>query len=231
MNLSFGVAFLAGLASFLSPCVLPLIPTYLAFLTGTSVADLQTHALPGSRRRLFVNASLFILGFSLLFISFGLTATGIGRLLISYQDLLKKVGGVIIVVFGLHMTGILRLNFLEMDKKVNYVPTRTGALPSFLVGMAFSAGWTACIGPILASILLLASQEHSVVLGGLLLATYSLGLGLPFLAVGLSLGWFLPFFRRHAAALPKITVASGVLMIILGVLVFTGRFDWLSGVL
>lgn len=231
LTLSFWVAFGAGLLSFFSPCVVPLIPTYVAFLAGTSVTDLQHQAPAGARSRLLTNALLFILGFSLLFIAFGLTATGLGRLLLTHQELLKEVGGALIVLFGLHLSGILRLPFLEMEKRLTYTPSRSGPLSSLLIGMAFSAGWTACIGPILGSILLLASQQHSTLLGGLLLATYSLGLGLPFLAVGFSLNWFLPWLRRHGSLLPKITVASGVIMIFLGLLVFTGRFDWLSGLL
>lgn len=231
VNVSMGMAFLAGLLSFLSPCVLPLFPTYLSYLTGVSIAELTVPEATCPRLRLSImaNALLFITGFSLVFVAFGLSASALGKLFIRHQNLLRQVSGGMIIFFGLHMAGLLHFNWLIREKRVHYVPLKGGRLNSLLMGMAFSAGWTPCIGPILASILLMASQSASFLTGAYLLVIYSLGLALPFLLAALSLGWLVEFLRRHASLLPLVTRVSGWLMIGTGLLILTNSFARLSG--
>lgn len=228
LSVSLGMAFLAGLASFLSPCVLPLIPTYLGYLTGVSAAELNAHRTARFRLAVLGNALTFVIGFSLVFIAFGLSASALGKLLIRYQTLLRQISGFLIILFGLHLAGILQFNWLMREKKVHFVPKRAGFLNFFLMGMAFSAGWTPCIGPILASILLLASNSSSLLNGAYLLVFYSLGLALPFLIAALGLGWLAQGLRRHAALLPFLTKVGGWLLIGVGILVLTNSFARLA---
>ncbi|MBE3588768.1 MAG: sulfite exporter TauE/SafE family protein [Thermoanaerobacteraceae bacterium] len=228
-NVSLGMAFLAGVVSFLSPCVLPLIPTYMTYLTGVSVTELTAPEGARLRLSLLVNALLFIAGFTLVFLAFGISASALGKLLIRHQDLLRQVSGVLIILFGLYMAGLLPFNWLLREKRVHFLPRRAGGVNSLLMGMAFSAGWTPCTGPILASILLLAGQSASLWTGAGLLLIYSLGLALPFLAAALALGFLVQGLQRHAALLPLIARAGGWLMIGVGLLVLTNSFGRLSG--
>ena len=219
------VAFLAGLLSFLSPCVLPLVPSYLSFITGVSgVAELE------SRRHLaLLHAVLFVLGFSLIFIALGATATELGLLLKSYQRWVERVGGLLIIVFGLYTLGLLRIGVLSREARVQLSDKPLGFLGSVLVGVAFGAGWTPCIGPILGSILLYTSTRADLSQGLALLIAYSLGLAIPFLvaawALEAVLGWF-QRFRRYIGWVEKV---AGVLLIGVGLLMLTGSFTMLSG--
>ncbi|MFZ5631690.1 MAG: cytochrome c biogenesis CcdA family protein [Bacillota bacterium] len=228
MNITLGMAFLAGLVSFLSPCVLPLVPTYLTYLTGASVTELSAPETARLRLAVLANALLFVTGFSLVFLAFGLSASALGKLLIRHQDLLRQVSGVLIIIFGLHMAGLLQFNRLMREKRIHFVPRRAGRLNSLLMGMAFSAGWTPCIGPILASILLLAGQSASLLTGAYLLAMYALGMALPFIMAALALGWLVGALRRHASLLPLMAKIGGWLMIGTGLLVLTNSFARLS---
>lgn len=223
-NVSFGIAFVAGLFSFVSPCCLPLVPMYLTYLTGTSYDDLSGQLTPAVRRRVIVNALAFIAGFSVIFIALGLGASAIGQFLRDNMTLVRQVSAIVVVAFGLHMMGFLRLSFLEREARVSVAPGRAGIRNSMLIGAAFSAGWSPCVGPVLTGILLLASQAGSAAAGGLLLAAYSLGLALPFFLAALSLGWFLRWMPRIQRYLPKVRFASGALMVIVGLMIYFNYF-------
>jgi len=225
-----GLAFVAGIASFLSPCVLPLVPSYLAFLTGMSVDDLAT---PGHRARWMTlrHAALFVLGFGLVFVALGAAATALGALLAHSLRMLQRVGGVLIVVFGLCLMGVLRIPALARERRVHLAGRPAGFAGSMFVGMAFGAGWTPCVGPVLATILLYAGSSGSMLRGETLLAAYTIGLGLPFLAAAIAFEWFLARRARLARWVRPIEVVTGVLLVILGVMLASGQFNRLTGAL
>ncbi|MCU0621926.1 MAG: cytochrome c biogenesis protein CcdA [Gemmatimonadales bacterium] len=218
------VAFAAGLLSFLSPCVLPLVPSYVGFLTGMSVSE------AASRKRLaLLHALCFVAGFSLIFILLGASATALGRALKYYQVWLTRAGGLLIVLFGLYCLGVLRINALQMERRVHLEDKPVGFLGSVLVGMAFGAGWTPCIGPILGAILGLATAEQEVGRGMLLLAAYSAGLAVPFLVAAVAVEQFFDWFQRFRRYLPWVMRVSGVLLVVVGLLLMTGEFTRLAG--
>lgn len=223
------IAFGAGLASFLSPCVLPLVPTYLTYLTGASLRELtDTREVAQLRRQVLANALTFVAGFALIFVLLGLSASAIGRLMLTYQVLLRKLGAAVIIVFGLLVMGVFKLPFLEQERRLQVKIRTPGPLNSLLIGMALSVGWTPCTGPILYSILMLAANQAHVWQAAWLLAVYSLGMGLPFLAAGLALGWFLKFMRQIRPYQPAIYFVAGLLLVIVGVLLWTNTFARLS---
>jgi cytochrome c-type biogenesis protein len=219
------VAFLAGLLSFLSPCVLPLVPSYLSFITGvTGVAELE------SRRHLaLLHAVLFVTGFSLIFIALGATATELGLLLKSYQRWVERVGGLLVIGFGLYTLGVLRMGVLAREARVQLADKPLGFLGSVLVGVAFGAGWTPCIGPILGSILLYTSSRADLSQGLALLLAYSAGLAIPFLVAAWALEGFLHWFQRFRRYIGWVEKVAGVLLIGVGLLMLTGSFTILSG--
>src|SRR5690242_10359418 len=220
-------AFLAGLVSFLSPCVLPLVPGYVSLISGVGVEELKVQET-GIFRKLMLNSVAFIAGFSIVFITLGAISTEVGQLAARYKSTLAEVAGVVIIVFGLHLTGILRINALYADKRLHSVKGGSTPWGAFLIGFAFAFGWTPCVGPILAVILGFAAAQNSVSKGILLLTLYSLGLAVPFLLTAFGIERFLKFyggFRRHMHALE---VASGGLLIALGVLLVFGKFTLLS---
>lgn len=221
------VAFLAGLLSFLSPCVLPVVPGYLSYLTGvTGAAELQ------SRRHLaLLHAALFVTGFSLIFILLGATATALGRLLNTYQHWLERAGGLLIIVFGLYTFGILKIGFLSRERRFQLGDKPMGLLGSVLTGMAFGAGWTPCLGPILGSILLYitASPDADLAKGIPLMIAYSLGLAVPFLLAAAAFERFALFSRRFRKHLPVMEKIAGTLLVIVGVMMMFGMFTKLSG--
>jgi len=222
-------AFVAGLFSFLSPCVLPLVPGYVSLISGASVEELQ--ARERSSFAVVMHALAFIVGFSIVFIIAGAAATTIGQLASIYRVWLTYIAGVVIIIFGLHLTGILKIKALYMDKRMHDVKGGASIWGAFVIGFAFAFGWTPCIGPIIAGILTLAASQETVVKGMALLAVYSAGLAVPFMITALAIGMFFKFylpFRRH---LHKVEVASGVLLIILGALILTRHFTVLSGYL
>ena len=223
-------AFVAGILSFLSPCVLPLVPGYVSLISGATVEDLQA----GDRRMLgtvMLHSLTFILGFSVVFIALGAVATGIGQFANEYHNLLAKVAGIIVIVFGLHLTGLLKIKALYADKRLHDVKGGSSALGSFAVGFAFAFGWTPCIGPILATILVFAGAQETVFKGVLLLAIYSAGLAVPFLLTSLGVDSFLGFYTRFRRHLHTVEVISGVLLIVVGVLIFMNNLKLLSGYL
>jgi cytochrome c-type biogenesis protein len=224
-------AFVAGLASFLSPCVLPLVPGYISLISGASVDDLRLEQNSSRMRTVMVNSITFILGFTLVFVMLGAAATSIGRLLREYKGLMGQIAGAIIIIFGLHLTGILKISALYADKRMHNVGAGKSPWGSFLVGFAFAFGWTPCIGPILAAILTIAASQHTVSKGILLLFIYSLGLAVPFLLTSLGIDRFLAFYGRFRRHLHAVEVASGVLLIVIGALFVTRHFTVLSGYL
>lgn len=224
-------AFLAGLVSFLSPCVLPLVPGYVSLISGAGVEELKS-AQSQLMRRVMVNSVGFILGFSIVFVTLGAISTGIGQLAAQYKHTLSIVAGVVVIIFGLHLTGIFQIKWLLQDARLHHVKGSSTPIGAFVIGFAFAFGWTPCLGPILSAILLVASQEDKVARGILLLAVYSLGLAVPFLMTSLLMERFLNFYSRFRSHMHALEVASGGLMIALGILLVIGRFtlisSWLS---
>jgi cytochrome c-type biogenesis protein len=225
------VAFSAGLFSFLSPCVLPLVPSYATFITGMSLDELTAGERTRTRRAVMTHGVLFVLGFTLVFLALGASATFLGSLMRYYSEWVGRIGGVVLVVFGLYLMGLLRLPGAEREFRVHLSDKPVGYMGTMLVGVAFGAGWTPCIGPVLGGILTLAATTGSVSQGMGLLAVYSLGLALPFLLATLLLDRFLDGFRRYRHLLPWVSRASGLLLLIVGVLLITGSFTTLSGMM
>ncbi|HYQ95467.1 MAG TPA: cytochrome c biogenesis protein CcdA [Candidatus Eisenbacteria bacterium] len=218
-------AFFAGVVSFVSPCVLPLVPSYVTFITGVSFDELTSaSAAPRVRRLTIIHSLAFILGFSLVFVALGATATVAGQFLREHQDSLRRVGGVLIILFGIYLTGLVPIPALSRERKKQLTTKPLGILGSVLVGVTFAAGWTPCIGPILASILIYASTAKTVGTGVILLSVYSLGLGVPFFLSSLALNSFLAASRKLRGQLRTIEVASGVVLILFGVLLVTDLF-------
>ena len=225
-SLGLTIAFGAGLLSFLSPCVLPLIPSYVTFITGLSLEDVQK-----ARRAALIHSLLFVLGFTLIFLALGATATALGQLLGSQRDWITRIGGVLIIVFGLYMLGVFNISLFSRERRVHIANKPIGYLGTLLVGIAFGAGWTPCIGPILGAILTYAASSADVARGMWLLLAYSLGLAVPFLLSAVAVERFLDFFSRMKRQMVWITRTSGVLMIAIGVLMITNYFTVLAGVL
>ena len=225
---SIGVAFAfgAGLLSFLSPCVLPLIPSYVTFITGMSLDEVQR-----ARRAALIHSLLFILGFTIIFLALGATATVFGRVLLVYRDWISRIGGALIILFGLYLLGALNFGFLARERRVHVADKPMGYFGTVLVGIAFGAGWTPCIGPILGSILILTSSSAELGKGLLLLFVYSLGLAIPFLAASLALNHFLSAYAKARRHLVWVNRVSGVLLIAVGILLITDYFTVLAGYL
>jgi cytochrome c-type biogenesis protein len=225
---SFALAFLAGLLSFLSPCVLPLIPSYVGFLTGLTLEELEVR-----RGTALAHALWFVAGFSLIFIALGATASALGALLLRSQVWIGRIGGVVVILFGLYLLGVLRPGILMRERKVQLARKPIGYLGSAFVGVTFGAAWTPCIGPILGAILTLAAEQGSVGHGAVLLTAYSAGLALPFVLTALALDRFLAWFQRFRPYLAWVERIAGGLLILLGVLLLTDRFtllaSWLQG--
>jgi len=221
------VAFLAGTLSFLSPCVLPLVPSYVSFISGVGVEELESGS--GQVRRIaFLHSLAFVIGFSLIFLALGASATLIGRLLREYQIWISRVGGLIIILFGLYLLGVRPFAFMAREKRVHLAKKPVGYLGSMLVGITFGAGWTPCIGPILGGILTFAGTRDSMAEGMLLLGVYSAGLALPFLLTSVALSSFLAGFQRFRRYIPWVERASGALLVLVGVLLLSGRFTVLA---
>jgi len=222
-NVSVIVAFSAGLLSFLSPCILPLIPSYLAFITGISLEEMSAVDNRKKARKVVVsNSLLFILGFSLIFISLGASATFLGRFLAENIRWMERIGGIIVIILGLHFAGVFRIAFLERERKIHLQEKPLGMMGTVVVGMAFGAGWTPCVGPILGAILTMAATTQSLGKGIMLLAIYSIGLGLPFLLAGVLIHKFFEYFQSIRKYFRVITVVGGVLLIGIGILLITG---------
>ncbi len=222
------IAFTAGIFSFLSPCVLPLVPSYLTFVTGMSLEDLQEGV---NRKATFMHSLLFVTGFSVIFILLGASASFLGQFLRQYELWIARIGGVIIIILGMHMAGVFKLTPLMREKRMHLNDKPAGYIGTLGVGMAFGAGWTPCIGPILGAILTYGMTQDTMWAGVGLLSVYSLGLAIPFLIASLALDWFLQTFKRFRTWIPIVEKASGVLLILLGVLLLTGQFTVLAAYL
>jgi cytochrome c-type biogenesis protein len=242
-NVTLFAAFVAGLLSFISPCVLPLIPGYLSYISGLSLDEMRGTPGPGgaavavaapvaARRRILLSSLAFVLGFSLVFVGLGASASVIGQFLMERLTLLGKIAGVIIIIFGLHTMGVLRIDWLYAEKRVQTTKKPAGLFGAMVVGIAFAFGWTPCIGPILAGILAIAATQDTVSHGVRLLAIYSLGLAIPFILTSLAIDRFFAAFARIRRHYHKIEIVSGALLVVIGVLIFTNRFtviaQWLT---
>ncbi len=228
-NITFIGAFIAGLLSFLSPCVFPLIPSYITYITGLSFADLQAeHPTHKVRVQTMIHSLIFIAGFTTVFVLLGASATYIGGFLQEHMGMLRRIGGVLIFVFGIHVSGLVPLGMLLGEKRLTIHRKPAGYAGSFLVGLAFAAGWTPCIGPILASILMVAATEETVYHGIGLLLIYSLGLGLPFFLASLAMHQFLVFFNRFKKYIRIFEITTAVFLMVVGVLIFTNYLTILS---
>ncbi|HEV8410858.1 MAG TPA: cytochrome c biogenesis protein CcdA, partial [Gemmatimonadaceae bacterium] len=222
-NLGIVIAFTAGLLSFLSPCVLPLIPSYVTFITGLSLEDVTK-----ARRTALVHSLLFILGFTLIFVALGATATTLGRMLLRYRYLVSEAGGALVIVFGLYLIGVLNIPAFMRERRVHLAEKPLGYLGTVVVGIAFGAGWSPCLGPILGAILALAANTNDLSRGLMLLLCYSLGLAVPFLVAALAVDWFLEFFARHKGKMVWVNRVAGALLIFVGMLMVTNRFALLA---
>jgi cytochrome c-type biogenesis protein len=219
-----GLAFLAGLASFLSPCVFSLVPAYIGYLGGRAAGG--ESVAESNRFVTFTHGLAFVLGFSLVFITLGVATSAFGRLLFDLRFVLSKVGGIVVIIFGLHMIGIFRIPFLEYDTRVQKLPDRKwGYLSSAMMGIFFSAGWAPCVGPVLGAILTLALNGGSVSTGVSLLSAYSAGLAIPFLIAALGVGWVSVTLRKYGKVMHYIEIAMGVVLVILGIMLFSGIFE------
>ncbi len=217
------VAFTAGLLSFLSPCVLPLVPSYLTFITGLGLEDASR-----ARRTTLTHAVLFVVGFSLIFVLLGAGASALGQLLLAYRVWIARVGGVLMILMGLWMMGVLRMDTLQQERRVHLSDKPLGYLGTVVVGIAFGAGWTPCLGPTLGAILLLAANESELMKGVGLLSAYSAGLAVPFLLSALAVERFLTFFQKFKRNLGTVNRIAGILLIVVGLLMLTGWFQRLA---
>jgi cytochrome c-type biogenesis protein len=222
-SLSLFIAFGAGLLSFLSPCVLPLVPSYISFITGMNLEDLQ-----GSRRDTIVHALLFVLGFSLIFLALGAGATVFGQIMLRYRDVISRVGGVLIIIFGLYLLGVFNLSFLMKDTRLHLANKPLGYFGTLVVGIAFGAGWSPCIGPILGAILTMAANEADLGRGLTLLGAYSMGLAVPFVAAAVMVERFIALFAKVRRHMVWVNRAAGALLLLVGGLMVSNRFTLLA---
>lgn len=224
VQISYPLAFAAGLVSFLSPCILPVVPSYLAFVSGLTFGELSERPTPDVRRAATLNSIAFMVGFAVVFMTMGLVATAAGRAISGALPWLNRLGGVLVILFGMLLTGLVRVPALAREKRVDLQFRPAGVAGSLAVGIAFGAGWTPCIGPILGSILLYAGFEATMVQGTTLLGAYALGLGIPFVAASVALNWFLAgsaWARRWIVPLQRV---AGAVLIVIGILMVTGHF-------
>lgn len=224
-SVGFPAAFMAGVLSFLSPCVLPLVPSYLSFVTGMSLEDMQEGI---ERRRVLVHSALFVTGFTLIFVLLGAGASFIGSFLLYNSDWIARIGGVIIILFGLHLMGVFQLVPLLSEKRVHMADKPVGYAGTLMVGVAFGAGWTPCIGPLLGAIMTMAASQEHLGTGMLLLFVYAMGLAVPFMVAAIALERFLRVFTRFRRFLPAVQKFAGALLIVLGLLLVTGSFVLLA---
>lgn len=225
-QITLGLAFLAGLASFLSPCVFSLVPAYVGYLGGRAAGGETTAS---NRWITFSHGMAFVLGFSVVFVLLGVAAAVAGHFLYDIRYWLAKIGGIVVIIFGLHMIGVFRIPFLEYDTRVATAPDRKwGYLSSALMGVFFSAGWSPCVGPVLGTILTLAINGGSVSLGASLLSAYSAGLAIPFLVAALGIGWVSTVLRRYGKVMRIVEVAMGVILVIVGIMLFAGVFELIA---
>lgn len=225
-NITIGLAFIAGLASFLSPCVFSLVPAYVGYLSGRAAGG---EGGKDSKLVTFLHGLAFVLGFSIIFVLLGIAASAFGGALYEIREWLAKIGGIVVVIFGLHMIGVYRIPILEYDTRVQELPDpKYGYLSSLLLGIFFSAGWSPCVGPVLGAILTLALNGGNILQGATLLIAYSAGLAIPFLIAALGIGWVSTALRKYSKAMHYVEIGMGVILIIVGIMLFTGTFELLA---
>lgn len=225
-NISLLAAFVAGIISYVSPCILPLVPMYISFISGMSLEELgRGHDRKQILGHVAISSLLFVLGFSIIFVGLGASATFTGRLLLAKLSILRKAAGVVIIILGLHVAGVFRLRFLNYEKRFHLVNSSAGFMRPFLAGLAFAFGWTPCVGPVLSAILIYSSSQETVWQGVWLLSMYSLGLGIPFFLTGMSINAFLSFLKRIRRYYKVIEIITGAFLVIMGILFIIGYFD------
>jgi len=224
-SISYSAAFLAGLLSFLSPCVLPLIPAYFTFITGFSLEEMFQKNAPAIRKKIIFSTLSFVCGFSVIFILMGAAASGLGSLIAQYKEYIRIVGGLVIILLGIHMTGWIRIKRLDIEKRIHIQKKPIHIFGAFIVGMAFAVGWSPCIGPLLGSILIIAGSNETIWQGVGLLSVYAAGLALPFMLISLFVNFLLEFLRRASKAMKYINLAAGILLIVVGFFLLTDSFS------
>jgi cytochrome c-type biogenesis protein len=232
-NVPFLVAFTAGVLTFLSPCILPLIPSFIVYITGVSLGHLKDEHKTEAEavkvhKKTIAHTLVFIAGFSVVFILLGLTATAIGRALFQFEDEIRMIGGILIIFFGLTLMGVIKLGFMEKDHHFQVHAKKASYLGSFLVGLTFAAAWTPCAGPILGSILVIAGTEGSVARGAMLLALYSAGIAVPFLLTAMAINQFMKFFNRFKKAMRYVNIVGGILLVVVGIMIMTNSLNKVS---
>jgi cytochrome c-type biogenesis protein len=228
-TVSFPAAFVAGLLSFFSPCVLPLIPAYFTFITGFSIEELTKEYNSEIRKKVFFSTFLFVLGFSLVFILMGASASYLGGLIYTYKKLIRIIGGILIIILGVHLTGLIRIPGLDFEKRINLEKKPLHFLGTLVIGMAFGAGWSPCIGPLLGSILIIAGSQETVWQGVLLLGIYSTGLAIPFIIISIFINFLLIFIKKASKVLKYVNVVAGVVLIVVGLILVSNKLYVFSG--
>jgi len=228
-TVSFSAAFIAGLLSFLSPCVLPLIPAYFSFITGYSLEELTGGSNEKIRKKVILSTCLFVVGFSLVFVSMGASASYLGGFSYTYKKFIRIIGGFLIIILGIHLTGCIRIPGLDFEKRISVEKKPLHFLGTLLIGMAFAAGWTPCIGPLLGSILIIAGNQETVWQGIVLLGVYSTGLALPFIVVSIFINFLLIFIKKASKVLKYVNIVAGVVLIIVGLILVSNKLYVFSG--
>ena len=228
-TVSFPAAFVAGLLSFFSPCVLPLIPAYFTFITGFSIEELTKEYNSEIKKKVFFSTLLFVLGFSLVFILMGASASYLGGLIYTYKKLIRIIGGILIIILGVHLTGLIRIPGLDFEKRINLEKKPLHFLGTLIIGMAFGAGWSPCIGPLLGSILIIAGSQETVWQGVLLLGIYSAGLAIPFIIISIFINFLLIFIKKASKVLKYVNVVAGVVLIVVGLILVSNKLYVFSG--
>ncbi len=228
-TVSFPAAFVAGLLSFLSPCVLPLIPAYFTFITGFSIEELTEKYNSEIRKKVFLSTFLFVLGFSLVFILMGASASYLGGLMFTYKKLIRIIGGILIIILGIHLTGLIRIPGLDFEKRIALEKKPLHFLGTLIIGMAFGAGWSPCIGPLLGSILIIAGSQETVWQGVILLGFYSAGLAMPFIIISIFINFLLIFIKKASKVLKYVNVVAGVVLIVVGLILVSNKLYVFSG--
>ena len=225
-SISYPAAILAGLMSFFSPCVLPLIPAYFTFISGSSLEELTSNQTATVKRKVVLSTVLFVLGFSLVFILLGTSASLLGTLFATYKEYFRIIGGGVVILLGIHLTGLFRIRWLDIEKRMHLNKKPIHFLGAFIIGMAFGAGWTPCVGPLLGAILIMAGSQETIWQGSVLLAVYSLGLAIPFLIISACIHFMLQMLKKMTAVMRYLNPAAGIMLIIVGVLLITDNLNY-----
>ncbi len=228
-SVSYSAALIAGLLSFFSPCILPLIPAYFTFITGFSIEELTTGCSTDVRKKVIISTISYVCGFSFVFILMGASASYLGGLILTYRNSIRIIGGIVIILLGIHLTGIIRIRGLDSEKRFHIQKKPIHFLGTFVIGMAFGAGWSPCIGPLLGSILIVASSKDTVSQGVLILGIYSAGLALPFILISVFINFLIVFIKKATRVIRYVNIASGVVLILVGLILVSNKLHLLTG--